>query len=936
MAEPALISDTSCAMLRLPQDLQSIYGDDYASVEIALRVHKVALSDSDSDSDSLSDHPCSRSPGEVERRQRASVSRLKKAALTGAISAPRYTDCSKQDVRWGVLARNNPMRLAVISLLSLTVASGVSLAQTPPAPAPVTPEPSQFELTVKEAKSKMMADPAAAYDLALAAEKLAKADGPVGAAQAAEAATAFWLQGEALNRLNRGAEAVPLIEAGLAIAREQASDKKIYGDLMIARAGAARTAGDYALALSHYQGAQELFAALKEDRSQALALQQVGSIYTDAGDYPKALEFYERAGATFAGDASVNLARLNNIAHAQRMLGSLEEAEAGFRQALAIAVEMKSPLLQSRILANLASVQLAARRLDEADGTAREGLALSANREPLGWEKFLWGVRAQAAFARGEAARAAELIGRTFQGQDIAQTPMPFREFHDSAQAIYSALGQSGLALSHLKAFKRLDDHARDVSAAANTALMGAQFDFAGQELSIARLQTETLEKQVALGQAQARQTTIILSGLLVLGFIALAAGVVHYNSIRKSRNEIQKANAELGETNAALGKALKAKSEFLATTSHEIRTPLNGILGVMQLLMQRKDLNADIRERVELVHASSETMKAIVDDIFDLAKLETGAVSIEVAEFDLPWTVVSISRFWRDSAEKKGLAIHSHVEPDLGPIEADERRIRQILFNLLSNAVKFTDTGDVRLNARIERSADTAMLVIEVADTGCGIPADQLEAIFDPFHQVDGGTTRKHGGTGLGLAICRKLARAMGGDVTASSTPGTGSIFTLCLPVSATAVAADRFRGGETANTVLVIDGNPFRQSMLQAMLAGVGRQVMVADDLETGLQAMLNRPLEAVLMFSEHLGAGAGEALTNRIAIREAAAGARLVVCLEPDSRINQPMLRLLGVDAIVAGPFDPLATLAALAPSACPPTEASTVYGLEPNAA
>jgi CheY-like chemotaxis protein len=175
-----------------------------------------------------------------------------------------------------------------------------------------------------------------------------------------------------------------------------------------------------------------------------------------------------------------------------------------------------------------------------------------------------------------------------------------------------------------------------------------------------------------------------------------------------------------------------------------------------------------------------------------------------------------------------------------------------------------------------------------------------------------------------------------MGGDVTASSTPGTGSIFTLCLPVSATAVAAGRFRGGETANIVLVIDGNPFRQSMLQAMLAGVGRQVMVADDLETGLQAMLNRPLEAVLMFSEHLGAGAGEALTNRIAIREAAAGARLVVCLEPDSRINQPMLRLLGVDAIVAGPFDPLATLAALAPSACPPTEASTVYGLEPNAA
>ena len=124
MAEPALIADTSGALLRLPQDLQSSYADDCVSVEIALMVHKVTLSDS------RSDHPYSRSPGEVERRQRASVSRLKKAALTGAISAPRYADCSKPDVRCGILVRNHPMRLAAISLLSLTLASGVSLARS--------------------------------------------------------------------------------------------------------------------------------------------------------------------------------------------------------------------------------------------------------------------------------------------------------------------------------------------------------------------------------------------------------------------------------------------------------------------------------------------------------------------------------------------------------------------------------------------------------------------------------------------------------------------------------------------------------------------------------------------------------------------------------------------------------------------------------------
>jgi signal transduction histidine kinase len=826
------------------------------------------------------------------------------------------------------------MRLAAIALLSLAVGSGISSAQTPQAPA--TREPSQFELTVKEAKSKMMADPAAAYGLALEAERLANADGPLSVSRAAEAATASWLKGEALNRLNRGAEAVPILEAGLAIAREQASDKKIYGDLMIARAGAARTAGDYALALSYYEAAQELFARLKEDRSQALALQQVGSIYTDARDYAKALQFYERAGATFAGDASVNLARLNNMAHAQRMMGEYDEAEAGLRQALAIAVEMQSPLLQSRILANLASVQLDAGRLDEADSTAREGLALSANREPLGWEKFLWGVRAQVAYARGEAARAAELIGLTFQGQDIAQTPMPYREFHESAEEIFSALGQSGLALSHLKAFKRLDDSVRDVSAAANTALMGAQFDFASQELSIARLKTETLEKQIALGEVQARQATVTLLSVLAFALIAFGATMFHYNTIRRSRNAVRKVNAELSETNTALAKALRAKSEFLATTSHEIRTPLNGILGMTQLLMRRKDLNADIRERVELVHVSGEAMKAIVDDILDIAKLESGASAAEIAEFDLQGTLASISQVWRDSAEKKGIALLCDIEPDLGPIEGDERRIRQILSNLLANAVKFTDAGEVRMNARIERGADKSMLVVDITDTGCGIPAEQLEAIFEPFHQVDGGTARKHGGTGLGLSICRQLARTMAGDVIASSMPGTGSIFTLSLPVVATVVEAARSQGSDVVNKVVVIDGNPLRQSILQALLEGVGRQVVAADDLATGLQATRDGPMEAVMVFANVLGEGIGDVATNSIALREAAGEARLVVCLEPDSRIEQPMLRLSGVDEILAGPFDPLATLAALLPAACPPTAVAPVYVSESNAA
>ncbi|MEX1250075.1 MAG: ATP-binding protein [Hyphomonas sp.] len=822
------------------------------------------------------------------------------------------------------------MRFAVLSLFALTLVSGAALAQAPDAAAP-TP----FEQAVAAAKSKMMADPAAAYELALEVGNIASSDELAGTAQTDETATALWLEGEALNRLNRVNEAIPRLEQGLEIARAQASDEKVFGDLMIARAGAARISGDYALALTHYQGAQKVFADLNEDRSQALALQQVGSIYTDARDYTKALEFYKRAGEAFSGDPSVNVSRLNNISHAQRELGNLAGAEAGFREALAIAIEMDSASLQARILANLASVQLAAGRLDEADATARSGLALSNGGKPLGWESFLWGVGAQIAFERGAVSEAAVLIARTFEGQNIDQTPMPYREFHEAAQEIYSSLGQTELALQHFKSLKRLDDDALSVSTAANTALMAVQFDFAGQELNLAKLRTEALEKEVALSRAKARQRTILFGGLLVFSLIALIAGALHYNSMRRSRNAIRSANETLKQTNTALAKALKAKSEFLATTSHEIRTPLNGILGMTQLLMMRRDLAADVRERVELVHASSETMKAIVDDILDLAKLESGVVTIDRSEYEVPATLNSVSRFWRDSADSKGLILTADIEAGLGVVEGDERRVRQIVFNLLSNAIKFTDAGSVRIDAKMERADGGSFLLIEVADTGCGIQASEHEAIFEAFHQVDGGTTRKHGGTGLGLSICRKLARAMNGDVTMTSASGAGSVFTLRLPVVEVAAFSRGSKETGTERRVLVLDSNLMRQSMLEALLSGDDSEVVTADDLASGLAAVLAGRFDAVFVFANELG-DANAAMANIIKLRECAADTRLVAFLEAGSQIEPQMLHLAGFDEILEGPFEPLLVIAALSKPSNETETILSVHNPEKNAA
>ncbi|MBK6705503.1 MAG: hypothetical protein IPG56_18235 [Caulobacteraceae bacterium] len=253
-----------------------------------------------------------------------------------------------------------------------------------------------------------------------------------------------------------------------------------------------------------------------------------------------------------------------------------------------------------------------------------------------------------AAYARGDSIRAAELILRTFQGEDLSATTVPFRDFHRSAHEIYSALGNERLALRHLEAFKRLDDEARDVAANANMALMGAQFDFASQELQISQLRTQPLE-------AEARQRTLIFFGALAIAMVILGALGYGYVSMRKSRNQVQAANDQLNETNVALGKALKAKSEFLATTSHEIRTPLNGILGMTQVMLQDAKIAADIRERVQVVHGAGESMRAIVDDILDVAKMETGKITVAAEPFNPAPTLEDVSRLWRHNAEAKG-----------------------------------------------------------------------------------------------------------------------------------------------------------------------------------------------------------------------------------------------------------------------------------------
>ena len=227
---------------------------------------------------------------------------------------------------------------------------------------------------------------------------------------------------------------------------------------------------------------------------------------------------------------------------------------------------------------------------------------------------------------------------------------------------------------------------------------------------------------------------------------------------------------------------ANRAKSEFLAMMSHELRTPLNAIAGYTQLLEMgvRGPINRDQREDLERIERSQRHLLGLINDVLNFAKLEAGRVQFAIANVPMSDILLGVEALVLPQLHAKGLRYVDAGDCRGISVSADEEKARQILINLLSNAVKFTPRGG---EIRLECTLHDGWVRTAVSDSGVGIPADRLDAIFEPFVQVDRGLTSRQEGTGLGLSISRDLARKMGGDLTAESTIGEGSTFVLTLP---------------------------------------------------------------------------------------------------------------------------------------------------------
>ncbi len=366
---------------------------------------------------------------------------------------------------------------------------------------------------------------------------------------------------------------------------------------------------------------------------------------------------------------------------------------------------------------------------------------------------------------------------------------------------------------------------------------------------------------------ADGRRRTFMVNCSPIQGGAGPAGVLVSFDDV----TELEEKEIELRAARDAAQDANRAKSDFLANMSHEIRTPMNAILGFTDVLRRAGPQGAaDAQKYLDIIHGSGRHLLELINDILDLSKVEAGRLEVERVACEVHQVVLDVARIMKVKSDEKGIGLQVVFDGPL-PRQArtDPHRLRQVVTNLVGNAIKFTARGEVRVSLRMDPAPGSTLLRIDVADSGIGIPTDRLESIFEPFVQAEASTTRQFGGTGLGLTISRRFARALGGDVRATSEPGRGSVFHVSIDagpldgadwLSVQELEARRELAGDVSGEranwvfpprrVLVVDDGRENRELLRVVLTEAGLDMVEADNGAVGLERAAEHDPDLVLM--------------------------------------------------------------------------------------